>query len=70
MEFLCGLNDKSSFSYFLKGALQARKSTIIDSDAFLGAVYVDLRYNRLLPPEHKERGKNHIFYMEKTCPSV
>ena len=41
MEFLCGVNDKSSFSYFLKGALQARKRTVIDNDALLGAVYVD-----------------------------
>ena len=58
MEFLCQGNEGSCFSLYLKEALHAQKNSVIENNAVLGAVYVDLRYHRLLSPEQRECAKN------------
>ena len=55
MEFVCQQNEQSFLC--LRESLKARKRIILQNDAFLGAVYVDLRYHRLLSVEQKERAK-------------
>ena len=58
MEFVCQQNEQSFLC--LRESLKARKRIILQNDAFLGAVYVDLRYHRLLSVEQKERAKRYI----------
>ena len=60
MEFVCQQNELF-FSQCLRESLKARKRIILQNDAFLGAVYVDLRHNRLLSSEQKELAKKHMF---------
>ena len=54
MELVRQRNLGSYFSFRSEEALRARKHSVIGNFAFIGAVYVDLRYNRLLSPELKE----------------
>ena len=61
MEFICQRNLGSYFSICLEEALRARKRSVVGNVAFLGAVNVDLRYNRLLSPEQKESSKKHLY---------
>ena len=59
MECICERHEGSLFSFNLKVALQSRKCTVLHN-AFLGAVYVDLRYHMLLSLDQKECAQKHI----------
>ena len=59
MECICERHEGSLFSFNLKVALLSRKCTVLHN-AFLGAVYVDLRYHRLLSLDQKECDQKHI----------
>ena len=59
MECICERHEGSLFSFNLKVALLSRKCTVLHN-AFLGAVYVDLRYHRLLSLDQKECAQKHI----------